>query len=221
MKNINPFNAGIKFIRAMLPAESFLLGIFNFIAYSKGGKKKGYLIDFSSKFNEIKFCTLLMNWLIWEKMFTYFYTKFRPVNRMHYMKCGVNSSLHNSGCCRGLWHLGSLFYHDTNSQIHKERDILQIYFCVIFHETRHHAQAHVTSGTLVHLVKQQSINLKLSKSRTGSDMRYSCHHNSSHFSFPIFAHSWRFSALHSLQSITLHIYYLKTIIHLLNLKLKH
>ena len=57
-----------------------------------------------------------MNWLIQEKRFTYFYNKFRPVNRMHYMKCGVNSSLHNSGRCRGLWHLGSLFYHDTNSQ---------------------------------------------------------------------------------------------------------
>ena len=34
-----------------------------------------------------------MNWLIWGKMFTYFYNKFRPVNRMHYIKCGVNSSL--------------------------------------------------------------------------------------------------------------------------------
>jgi len=32
--------------------------------------------------------------------------------------------------------------------IYKEGDILQIYFCVIFHETRHHAQAHVTSGAL-------------------------------------------------------------------------
>ena len=32
--------------------------------------------------------------------------------------------------------------------IHKEGDILQIYFCVIFHETRHHAQGHVTSGAL-------------------------------------------------------------------------
>ena len=32
--------------------------------------------------------------------------------------------------------------------IHKEGDILQIYFCVIFCETRHHAQAHVTSGAL-------------------------------------------------------------------------
>jgi hypothetical protein len=31
------------------------------------GDKKAYLIDFSFKFNEIKFCTLLMNWLIWKK----------------------------------------------------------------------------------------------------------------------------------------------------------
>jgi len=34
-----------------------------------------------------------MYWLIQEKMFTYFYNKFRPVNRMYYIKCGVNSSL--------------------------------------------------------------------------------------------------------------------------------
>jgi len=32
--------------------------------------------------------------------------------------------------------------------IHKEGDILQIYFCVLFRETRHHAQAYVTSGAL-------------------------------------------------------------------------
>jgi len=56
-------------------------------------KKKAYLIDFSLKFNEIKFCTALMNWLIQEKIFTYFYNKFRPVNHMYYIKCGVNSSL--------------------------------------------------------------------------------------------------------------------------------
>jgi hypothetical protein len=31
---------------------------------------------------------------------------------------------------------------------HKEADILQIYFCEIFRETRHYAQAHVTSGAL-------------------------------------------------------------------------
>jgi len=33
---------------------------------------------------------------------------------------------------------------------HKEVDILLIYFGVIFHETNHHVQAHVTSGTLMH-----------------------------------------------------------------------
>jgi len=62
-------------------------------------EKKAYLIDVSFKFNEIKFYTLLMNWLIWKKMFTYFYNKFTPVNRMYYIQCGVNGSLHNSGCC--------------------------------------------------------------------------------------------------------------------------
>ena len=46
-----------------------------------------------------------MNWLIQEKMFTYFYIiilyyKFRPVNCMHYIKYGVNISLHISGCWR-------------------------------------------------------------------------------------------------------------------------
>jgi len=58
---------------------------------------------------------------------------------------------------------------------------------------------------LVHSCQQKSIGLKFSKSQTGSDVRYSCHHNSSHFTFPIFAHLCRFS-IHSLQSITLRIY---------------
>ena len=55
---------------------------------------------------------------------------------------------------------------------------------------------------LVHPVEQKSIGLKFSKSRTGSHVTYSCHHNSSRFTFPIFAHSWRFSVFNSLQSIT-------------------
>ena len=38
----------------------------------------------------------------------------------------------------------------TTHSIHKEGDILQIYFCVIFRETWHHAQSHLKSGTLVH-----------------------------------------------------------------------
>jgi len=91
-----------------------------------------------------------MCWLIWEKIFTCFYTKFRPVNLMYDIKCGVNNSLHyshNSGCCiRSVapW-ITVLSQHTLYSQ---EGDILQIYFCVIFHETWHHAQAHITSGAL-------------------------------------------------------------------------
>jgi len=62
-------------------------------------EKEAYLIDLYFKFNEIKFCAVLMNWLIWEKIFTYLYNKFRHVNRMYYTKCGVNHYSHNSGCC--------------------------------------------------------------------------------------------------------------------------
>ena len=34
-----------------------------------------------------------MNWLMWGKMFSYFYNKISPVNLMHYIKRAVNSSL--------------------------------------------------------------------------------------------------------------------------------
>ena len=55
-----------------------------------------------------------MNWLIQKKMLTYFYNKFSPVSRMHYIKCGVSTSLLIIlVAAEGLWHLGSLFYHDT------------------------------------------------------------------------------------------------------------
>jgi len=47
-------------------------------------------------------------------MFTYFYNKFRPVNRMHYIKCGVKFITRIIlVAAEGLWHLGSLFYQDT------------------------------------------------------------------------------------------------------------
>ena len=69
-----------------------------------------------------------MNWLIREKMFTYFYDKFRPVSRMHYTKCGVNCSLLPQfwmlqKVCATLDHCFI-----TTHSIHKEGDILQIYF---------------------------------------------------------------------------------------------
>ena len=56
-----------------------------------------------------------MNWLICQKMFTYFCNKCRPVNRMYYIKCGVNSLFTHIflAAAEGLWHLGSLFYHNT------------------------------------------------------------------------------------------------------------
>jgi len=83
MPELNPFE------QHCLP--EFFTGDFKF--YCLLLEKRSILIDFSFKFNEIKFCTLLMNLLIWEKKFTYFYNKFRPVNHMYYIKCGVSSSL--------------------------------------------------------------------------------------------------------------------------------
>ena len=60
--------------------------------------------------------------------------------------------------------------------------------------------------SIVHSVEQKSIGVIFHTPHSGSEVRYSSHHNSSHFSFPIFAHSWCFSIFHSLQSITPCIY---------------
>ena len=80
-------------------------------------------------------------------MLTYFYNKFRPVNHMHYIKCGVNISLLTL-----FWLLqvyGTLDpYFITKHSIRKE-GVLQSYFVVIFHKTRHR-QAHITSGAFIH-----------------------------------------------------------------------
>ena len=89
----------------------------------------------------MKFCTVLLNWLIWEKIFTNFYNKFSTVNHMHYIKCGVKSSfvtkfwqLHK--VCGTLDHCFIKIH-----SVHKDDDTLKIYFCVIFRKTRHHTQA--------------------------------------------------------------------------------
>jgi hypothetical protein len=58
----------------------------------------------------------------------------------------------------------------------------------------------------VHSVQQKSSGLIFRTSRSGSDVTYSCHHNSRHFTFPIFVHSCRFSFFLSLQSIAPRIY---------------
>jgi len=69
-----------------------------------------------------------MNWLIWEKMFTFFNNKFRPVNCMYYIKCSVNGSLLTQFwllhmVCGTLDHCFIMTYSS-----HKEGGILQIYF---------------------------------------------------------------------------------------------
>jgi len=68
---------------------------------------------------------------------------------MHYIKCGVNSSLLTL-----FWllqkvygTLGPCFV--TTHSIQKE-GVLQIYFSVIFHKTGHVEQAHITSGAFIH-----------------------------------------------------------------------
>ena len=82
-------------------------------------------------------------------MFTYFCSKFRPVNQMHYLRCAVNSSLLTL-----LWLLQKVYgtldpCFITAHSIHKEGD-LQIHFGVIFHETMHLKQTHITSGAFIH-----------------------------------------------------------------------
>jgi len=84
-------------------------------------------------------------------MFTYFYNKFRPVNSMHCIKCGIRSSL-----LTYFWLLQKVCVTldpclITTHNIHNGGD-LQIYCGVIFHETRLHAHAHITSVALIHCV---------------------------------------------------------------------
>ena len=58
---------------------------------------------------------------------------------------------------------------------------------------------------LLYTVQQKSCGLIFLTSCWGSDVTYSYHHNSIHFTLPIFLPLWRFSVFHSIQSITCHI----------------
>jgi len=69
---------------------------------------------------------------------------------MHFIKCGVKIPLFTQ-----FWQLYKVCGTLDNSfitthTIPKDSDILQIYFCVIIHETRNHTQASVTSEALIH-----------------------------------------------------------------------
>ena len=65
---------------------------------------------------------------------------------MHYVNCSVNSSLRKSGCCKSVAPWITILPQHTPLSILSG---LQIHFCVIIRETRHHAQAYVTLRTLV------------------------------------------------------------------------
>ena len=71
-----------------------------------------------------------------------------PVNHMHYIKCAVNSSLLTLWLLQKVCGILNPCFIMAHS-IHKE-GVLQSYFGVIFHVTRHHAQAHITSGAFIH-----------------------------------------------------------------------
>jgi len=77
--------------------------------------------------------------------------------------------------------------------IHKQGD-LQLYFGVIFHYTRHHTQAHVTSGALIH----SALSLATRKTHTAAPLGW-------RFCWPVFvmatlqsqntfcAHTWSYN----------------------------
>ena len=93
------------------------------------------------------------------------------MNCMYYIKCGVNSLLLTwFWLLRNfLWHLGSLFYHDTQ---YSQREWLMHYkFTFVgFRETRHHAQAYVTAGALIDC----ALSLAARRTQTAEELGWFC-----------------------------------------------
>jgi hypothetical protein len=88
---------------------------------------------------------VFMNWLIREKMFTYFYNKFRPVNCVHFIKLSVKILLLTQ-----FWLLQTIRGNLDHYSITIEKfGVLQVYFSVVVRETRHHAQADITFRALI------------------------------------------------------------------------
>jgi hypothetical protein len=103
-------------------------------------------------------------------MFTYFCNKFRPLYCMQYIKCSVNLFLHNSGCCRGSVTTWVVLQSPHNAHTHAScnETTLQICFCVIIGETRHHAQIHITFGTFVY----SGLSLAPLRTNAGADIAF-------------------------------------------------
>ena len=76
-----------------------------------------------------------MNWFIRTKMFAYSYNKCRPLNRVQFVKCSVNSLLLSKflllqKVCGTLDH----YFITTHTIINSKWS--EIHFCVIIRETR-------------------------------------------------------------------------------------
>ena len=76
-----------------------------------------------------------MNWFIRTKMFAYSYNKCRPLNRVQFVKCSVNSLLLSKflllqKVCGTLDH----YFTTTHTIINSKWS--EIHFCVIIRETR-------------------------------------------------------------------------------------
>jgi hypothetical protein len=119
-----------------------------------------------------------------KKYFLYFCFVFR-MGILHFAILNVIISLSALLNVAALNDLGySIEIYDESSGVYYEnrgvavlynvawRTIVYVYLNKIDNET-------LVMRLYVHSVAQKSIGLKFSKSRTGSDVRYSCHHNSS------------------------------------------
>ena len=71
-----------------------------------------------------------------------------PVNRMYLIKCCVNSSLHNSGCCIIMSVAPWITVLSQHTVFTKRVIYYKFTFARYFAETRHHAQTHIISGAL-------------------------------------------------------------------------
>ena len=114
----------------------------------------------------------------------------------------TNSKIKNNrDLCRGMIDFKKGYLPRTNIVMDERGDLVTNSRSVLAGWRNHFSQLFN-----VHSVQQKSSGLIFRTSRSGSDVRCYCHHNSSRSTFPIFVYSWRFSSFHSLQSITPHIY---------------
>ena len=106
-------------------------------------------------------------------------------------------SVETEGCAWDMWTTcrACCFATNVSSLIPQSDTVERLTLYVSFYSLNYGDNEEVTKYffsndfCLVPSVHQKSSGLKFSKSRTGSHVTYSCHHNSSRFTCPIFVHS--------------------------------